>query len=91
MTLQPGGLNVETAVGGKSAQTAGSARSAKLRETVRNVLAQRSAVVGLILLGLLLFTAVFADDRTVRIDHPDAVWFVRGVTGVHPTAVERRQ
>jgi ABC-type dipeptide/oligopeptide/nickel transport system permease subunit len=61
MTLQPGGLNVETAVGGKSAQTAGSARSAKLRETVRNVLAQRSAVVGLILLGLLLFTAVFAD------------------------------
>ena len=34
-------------------------------------------------------TAVFADDRTVRIDRPDAVWFVRGVTGVHPTAVER--
>ncbi len=32
------------------------------RDTLRNVLRQRSAVVGLILLGLLVFTAVFAEQ-----------------------------
>ena len=46
---------------GRSAQTSGSARSARIRETIRNILAQRSAVVGLILLGALAFTAIFAD------------------------------
>ena len=46
---------------GRSAQTSGSARSARIRETIRNSLAQRSAVVGLILLGALAFTAIFAD------------------------------
>lgn len=43
-----------------SAQTAGSARVARIRETLRNVLAQRSARVGLVLLAILTFTAVFA-------------------------------
>ncbi len=43
-----------------SAQTAGSARSAKMRETARNVLAQRSARVGIFLLSILIFSAVFA-------------------------------
>ena len=45
----------------RSAQTAGSARSAKLRETMRNILAQRSARVGLFLLAILVIAAVFAD------------------------------
>ena len=45
----------------RSAQTAGSARSAKLRETIRNILAQRSAQVGLVLLAILVLAAVFAD------------------------------
>jgi ABC-type dipeptide/oligopeptide/nickel transport system permease subunit len=45
---------------GGSAQTAGSARSAKTRETIRNVLAQRSARVGIVLLSILIFSAVFA-------------------------------
>ena len=49
------------AVAGQSAQTAGSARGARIRETVRNVLAQRSARVGLFLLAVLVFTAIFAD------------------------------
>ena len=49
-----------TAVAGKSAQTAGGARSARIKETVRNILAQRSARVGLVLLGILIFTATFA-------------------------------
>ncbi len=48
-------------VAGKSAQTSGSARGARIKETLRNILAQRSAVVGLILLGVLAFTAIFAD------------------------------
>ncbi len=48
-------------VAAQSAQTSGSARSAKLRETTRNVLAQRSAQVGLLLLMFLVLTAVFAD------------------------------
>jgi ABC-type dipeptide/oligopeptide/nickel transport system permease subunit len=43
-----------------SAQTSGSARTAKIRETVRNVLAQRSARVGLFLLTVLILLAVFA-------------------------------
>jgi len=51
----------ETKVAARSAQTAGSARSAKLRETMRNILAQRSARVGLFLLAILVVTAVFAD------------------------------
>lgn len=51
----------ETAVQASgSAQTAGSARSAKIRETIRNVLAQRSSRVGLVLLAILVFMAVFA-------------------------------
>ena len=40
-------------VTGHSAQTSGSARGARLRETGRNVLSQRSAQVGLVLLVLL--------------------------------------
>jgi len=59
MTADFGG-NKEDAVAGKSAQTAGSARSARIRETARNILAQRSARVGLFLLGILIFTATFA-------------------------------
>lgn len=43
-----------------SAQTSGSARAAKARETLRNVLAQRSARVGIVLLAILIFSAVFA-------------------------------
>ncbi len=41
--------------------SAGSARSERLRETARNVLGQRSAQVGLVILVFLLFTAIFAD------------------------------
>jgi ABC-type dipeptide/oligopeptide/nickel transport system permease subunit len=48
-------------VAGRSAQTSGSARGARLRETARNVLAQRSAQVGLVLLALLTLMAIFAD------------------------------
>ncbi len=51
----------ETQVTARSAQTAGSARSAKLRETLRNILAQRSAQVGLVLLAILVLAAVFAE------------------------------
>ena len=40
---------------------AGSARGARLRDTARNVLAQRSAQVGLVLLVFLVIVAVFAD------------------------------
>lgn len=42
-------------------QTAGSARTARLKETGRNILAQRSAQVGLILLVFLSLVAIFAD------------------------------
>ncbi len=42
-------------------QSAGSARTARLRETLRNVLAQRSAQVGLVLLVALTLMAIFAD------------------------------
>ena len=38
-----------------------SARGERLRETLRNVFSQRSARVGVIILGFLVFTAVFAD------------------------------
>jgi ABC-type dipeptide/oligopeptide/nickel transport system permease subunit len=37
------------------------AQSGPLRDALRNLLRQRSAVVGLILLGLLVFVAIFAD------------------------------
>ncbi len=60
MTADLGGNKENVVAGQKSAQTAGSARSARIKETVRNVLAQRSARVGLILLGILAFTATFA-------------------------------
>ena len=46
---------------GRSAQTSGSARGARLRETARNVLAQRSARVGLFLLAILTLMAIFAE------------------------------
>jgi peptide/nickel transport system permease protein len=46
---------------GRSAQTSGSARGARLRETARNVLAQRSARVGLVLLTILTLMAIFAE------------------------------
>lgn len=60
MTADMGG-NKENAVAAQhSAQTAGSARTARILETTRNILAQRSAQVGLVLLGLLVFTATFA-------------------------------
>ena len=39
----------------------GSARSARLRATSRNVLAQRSAKVGLVILTILILSAIFAD------------------------------
>lgn len=39
----------------------GSARGARLRATIRNILAQRSAAVGLIILVVLVLSAVFAD------------------------------
>ena len=45
----------------KQAQSAGSPRSARLRETLHNVLSQRSAQVGLVLLILLSLMAIFAD------------------------------
>ncbi len=51
----------EAKVAARSAQTSGSARSAKMRETLRNILAQRSARVGLVLLAVLVLAAVFAD------------------------------
>ena len=41
--------------------TGSSARGRRLRETLGNILAQRSAQVGLVMLALLLFTALFAD------------------------------
>jgi peptide/nickel transport system permease protein len=56
-----GNVRSEAPIAGKSAQTSGSARSARARETARNILAQRSAQVGLVLLGILVFMAVFAD------------------------------
>ena len=54
----------ETGDGVKAAvvtQSSGSARSARLKETGRNILAQRSAQVGLVLLILLSLVAIFAD------------------------------
>ncbi len=51
----------EVNVAARSAQTSGSARGAKMRETLRNILAQRSARVGLALLAVLVLAAVFAD------------------------------
>jgi ABC-type dipeptide/oligopeptide/nickel transport system permease subunit len=45
----------------RSAQTSGSARSARIRETLRNIMAQRSARVGLALLLFLVVVAIFAD------------------------------
>ena len=48
-------------VTGHSAQTSGSGRGARLKETGRNILAQRSAQVGLVLLVLLSLMAIFAD------------------------------
>ena len=60
MTMTGRGSTEGEARGSASAQTAGSARSARIKETLRNVLAQRSARVGLILLGILAFTATFA-------------------------------
>ena len=45
----------------RSAQTSGSARSARIRETLRNIMAQRSAQVGLALLLFLVVVAIFAD------------------------------
>ncbi len=42
-------------------QSSGSPRSARLRETLRNILSQRSAQVGLVLLILLSLMAIFAD------------------------------
>jgi ABC-type dipeptide/oligopeptide/nickel transport system permease subunit len=60
MTADFGGNKANVVEGHKSAQTAGSARTARIKETVRNVLAQRSARVGLFLLGILVFVATFA-------------------------------
>src|SRR5690349_10050431 len=56
--------------------------SSILRDTLRNILRQRSAVVGLALLGFLLFTAVFADVIASR--DPDQV-----LIGLEPGAVRR--
>src|SRR6476620_5614502 len=52
------------------------------RDTLRNVLRQRSAVVGLVLLGFLLIVAVFAD--VIAPTDPNAV-----LIGVEPGAVRR--
>jgi peptide/nickel transport system permease protein len=60
MTAGVGGTG-ERAVASSQPQTAGSARGARLRETTRNVLAQRSARVGLFFLTVLVLTAIFAD------------------------------
>ena len=60
MTADLGGNKANVVEGNKSAQTSGSARTARIKETVRNVLAQRSARVGLFLLGILVFVATFA-------------------------------
>jgi len=59
-TRMDGDRKGEAELASKSAQTAGSARAARIKETLRNILAQRSAQVGLILLAILTFTAVFA-------------------------------
>jgi ABC-type dipeptide/oligopeptide/nickel transport system permease subunit len=44
-------------------ETAGAA-SSPLRDTLRSILRQRSAIIGLILLGIIVFAAVFADVIT---------------------------
>lgn len=44
----------------KVPQTSGSTRGARIRENLRNVLSQRSAVVGLVILTFLVIVAVFA-------------------------------
>lgn len=46
---------------GAAEERRGSARGERLRETLRNILGQRSAQVGLIILTFLISTAVFAD------------------------------
>jgi peptide/nickel transport system permease protein len=58
------------------------ASSSILRDTLRNVLRQRSAIVGLTLLGLLVFTAIFADIIASR--DPNQV-----LIGLEPGAVRR--
>jgi ABC-type dipeptide/oligopeptide/nickel transport system permease subunit len=58
------------------------AQSGPLRDALRNLLRQRSAVVGLTLLGLLLFVAVFA-DILAPIPPTDVL------IGVEPGAVRR--
>jgi ABC-type dipeptide/oligopeptide/nickel transport system permease subunit len=58
------------------------ASSSILRDTLGNVVRQRSAAVGLVLLGLLLFTALFAD--VIAPTDPTQV-----LIGIEPGAVRR--
>src|SRR6266545_3010626 len=52
--------------GGLAVEALQSARPASLwRDTLRNVLRQRNAAVGLVLLGVLAVTALFADQLSV--------------------------
>jgi ABC-type dipeptide/oligopeptide/nickel transport system permease subunit len=46
--------------GAPAAQTSGSARGARARETLKNILSQRSAQIGLIILTILVASAIFA-------------------------------
>src|SRR5437867_11177966 len=58
--------------GGLAVEGLQSARPASLwRDTLRNVLRQRNAAVGLVLLGILAITALFADQLSVY--DPDEV------------------
>ena len=56
----PAGSEPVTPSAAPTESIAGSARSARLRETMRNILSQRSAQVGLIILTILIASAILA-------------------------------
>ncbi|MFL5757870.1 MAG: ABC transporter permease [Chloroflexota bacterium] len=55
------------------------------RDTLRNVLRQRNARVGLVILGILVFAAVFADVLSVY--DPNEVLFSQGVKRLTPPCI----
>jgi peptide/nickel transport system permease protein len=76
-TMTPAELTTDSAVG--------HADAGLLRDTLRNVLRQRNARVGLLILGVLLFAAVFADLLTTY--DPNKVLFDEGVKRLSPPCI----
>jgi peptide/nickel transport system permease protein len=69
-----------------AADTVGRGRPASLwRDTLRNILRQRNARVGLVILAFLVFCAVFADPLSTY--NPDQVLFAQGEKRLTPPCV----